>query len=81
MLRRLSFGESLGSESNLSVSLRSISGRGGFGAPGLNLAANFHRRFKNASEIFVNYGTPAADATVQRVIVKYVLRLGSAAGT
>lgn len=47
----------------------------------MNLAANYHRRFANNSEVFVNYGTPAATATVQRLIVKYVLRLGSAAGT
>lgn len=50
-LRRLTIGEALGGESNLSVSLRSISGRGGFGSPGVNLAANFHRRFANDSEL------------------------------
>lgn len=80
-LRRISIGQALGNESNFAVSLRSISGRGGFGSPGVNLAANYHRRFANNSEVFVNYGTPAATATVQRLIVKYVLRLGSAAGT
>jgi len=80
-LRRISFGEAFGDESNLSISLRSISGNGGFAVPGLNLAGSFHRRFKNASEIFLNYGTPAANSTLQRFIAKYVLRLGSGAGT
>jgi len=80
-LRRISLGEALGAESNLSVSLRSISGTGGFALPGLNLAATYHRRFRNDSELFVNYGTPAAPATLQRIIVKYVLRVGSGAGT
>ncbi len=80
-LRRISLGESLGEESNLSLSLREISGTGGFAVPGLNLAASYHRRFTNGNELFVNYGTPAASATVQRLILKYVLRLGSAAGT
>jgi hypothetical protein len=61
--------------------LRAINGTGGFSVPGVNLAASFHRRFGNDSELFVNYGTPAASQTLQRVIVKYVLRLGSAAGT
>jgi hypothetical protein len=80
-LRRLTLGESFGDESNLTISLRDIAGTGGFAAPGLNLAAGFHRRFRNDSELFVNYGTPAANSTLQRVIVKYLLRLGSGAGT
>ncbi len=81
ILRRFSFGQALGNESNLSLSLRSVSGNGGFGTPGLNLAGSYHRRFANASELFINYGTPAANSTLQRVIVKYVLRLGGGAGT
>ncbi len=80
-LRRVSLGEALGADSNFAISLRSISGNGGFGVPGLDLAANYHRRFANNGELFLNYGTPAANSTVQRIIVKYVLRLGSAAGT
>jgi len=80
-LRRISLGEALGDESNLSVSLRSISGTGGFALPGLNLAASYHRRFHNDSELFINYGTPAAPATLQRIIVKYIFRAGSGAGT
>ena len=80
-LRRISLGEAIDRESNLSISLRQISGAGGFGLPGVNLAASFHRRFNNGNELFVNYGTPAAPATLQRAIVKYVLRIGSGAGT
>ncbi len=80
-LRRISLTESLGDESNLALSLRSISGNGGFGVPGLNLAAAYHRRFRNDSELFINYGTPAANASLDRLIVKYLIRIGSGAGT
>jgi len=79
-LRRVSFGETIGKDTNLSLSLRDISGRGGFASPGINLAGSFHRRFKNDSELFINYGTPAANSTLQRFVLKYVLRLGGGAG-
>ena len=80
-LRRFSLGEAFGNESNLSLSLRSINGRGGFGSPGINVSASFHQRFANAGELFINYGTPAASSTIQRVVVKYVIRFGSGSGT
>jgi hypothetical protein len=80
-LRRISLTDSLGDEASFSLSLRSISGTGGFASPGLNLAAAYHQRFRNNSEVFVNYGTPAANATIQRWIVKYLVRIGSGAGT
>lgn len=80
-LRRFSLGEAFGNESNLSLSLRSINGRGGFGSPGINVSASYHQRFTNAGELFINYGTPAANSTIQRVVVKYVLRFGSGSGT
>jgi len=80
-LRRISLTEALGNESSFSLALRSISGNGGFAAPGVNLAAAFHQRFRNNSEVFVNYGTPAANSTLQRWIVKYLIRIGSGAGT
>ncbi len=80
-LRRFSFGEAFGNESNLSLSLRSVNGRGGFGSPGIDVSASYHKRFSNAGELFVNYGTPAASSTIQRVVVKYVLRFGSGSGT
>lgn len=80
-LRRVTLGETLGADSNISVSLRSISGRGGFAVPGLNLAASFHRHFLNGDDLYINFGTPAANQTLNRLIVKYVLRFGGGAGT
>ena len=80
-LRRISLGESLGADSNFSVGLRSINGTGGFALPGLNLAASYHRKFRNGDELFFNYGTPAATATLDRFTLKYVFRSGEGAGT
>ncbi|HEY4440214.1 MAG TPA: hypothetical protein VGN14_07135, partial [Candidatus Elarobacter sp.] len=79
-LRRLTLGEAVDANTNFSIALRAINGNGGFALPGVNLAASFHHRFANDSELFVNYGTPAAPYTLQRVIVKYVLRVGGGAG-
>ncbi|HZT12040.1 MAG TPA: hypothetical protein VFA29_04530 [Candidatus Baltobacteraceae bacterium] len=81
-LRRISLNESLGHESNLSLSIRSINGLGGF-APqtGTNLAIGYHRRFTSGNELFADYGTPSAYSTLRRFIVKYVLRTGGDAGT
>jgi uncharacterized protein DUF5916 len=81
-LRRVSLGVNLGPESNLTFSLRSINGVGGF-APkqGTNFAAAFHRRFPGGNELFINYGTPAAFTTLNRLIIKYLFRLGGGAGT
>src|SRR5947209_1983234 len=80
-LRRLTLGETIDANTNFSVSLRGISGTGGFAQPGVNLAASLHHRFKNDSELFFNYGTPAAPTTLQRVVLKYVLRTGGGSGT
>jgi hypothetical protein len=81
-LRRVSLGVNLGPDSNFTFSLRSINGSGGF-APqqGRNISAAFHKRFANGNELFVNFGTPAAPTTLDRLIVKYLLRLGGDAGT
>jgi hypothetical protein len=80
-LRRASLGFNMGASSNLTLSLRSINGRGGFSTqPGLNLAAAFHTR-TNHGDLYVNFGSPSAFATLDRVIVKYVLRIGADAGT
>jgi hypothetical protein len=81
ILRSVSVGESFGPETNLTLALRSINGRGGFAAPGLNFAAALHNKFRSGSEIFLSYGTPAAPATLDRFIVKYLLRIGGGAGT
>jgi hypothetical protein len=81
-LRRISLGESLDAESNVSVSLRAINGRGGFAqSPGSNIALAYHRRFTGGNELFVDYGTPAAFNTLHRFIIKYVLHVGGDAGT
>jgi len=80
-LRRISLGESLGADSNLSIVLRGINGRGGFApSEGTNAAFAYHRRFSSGDELFVDYGTPAAGATLHRLTLKYVLHLGGDAG-
>jgi len=81
-LRRLSVGYSLSSESTVSLSFRSINGLGGFATQtGSNLAFAFHDRFRGGNELYVDYGTPAASATLHRLIVKYVFHAGADAGT
>jgi hypothetical protein len=81
ILRSIAVGESLGTDSNITLALRTINGTGGFAQPGLNFAGSFHTRFANGNELFVNYGSPAAPVSLDRLIIKYVLRLGGAAGT
>ncbi|MBV8245743.1 MAG: hypothetical protein JOZ38_07470 [Candidatus Eremiobacteraeota bacterium] len=80
-LRRISFGETLGPDANVSISLRNISGIGGSAIPGTNVAASYHAKFRNGSELFFNYGTPAANTTLDRFILKYVFHTGGGAGT
>jgi hypothetical protein len=75
-LRRFTLAVPLGRDGNASIAYRDVSGRGGFATPGRNLAASLRKRFSNGNELFVNYGTPAANATLDRWIVKYLLRLG-----
>jgi hypothetical protein len=81
LLRSVALGESLGPDTNVTLALRAINGNGGFALPGVNFAAGFHTKFRSGSELFVNYGTPAAPVTLDRLIVKYVLRLGGGEGT
>lgn len=81
LLRSVALGDSLGPDTEVTLAYRAISGRGGFALPGDNLAAAFHTKFHNGSELFVNFGTPAATATLDRLIVKYLLRFGGGAGT
>jgi hypothetical protein len=75
-LRRVSVAMPFGRDGNASIAYRDVSGRGGFAIPGRNLAASVRRRFHNGNELFVNYGTPAATSTLDRLIVKYLIRLG-----
>ncbi len=81
ILRSIAIGESLGPDTNMTLALRGINGTGGFASPGVNLAAGFHEKLPNGNELFVNYGTPAASVSLDRLIVKYVLRFGGGEGT
>jgi len=80
-LRRITLGETLGPDSNISFSLRTISGLGGFATPGVNFSASYHRHFLTGNDLYINFGTPASTTTLNRLIVKYVLRVGGGAGT
>ncbi len=74
-LRRFTLSLPLGLSGAFSVQYRDISGRGGNAIPGKNLAASFRHRFANGSELFVNYGTPNATMSLDRLIVKYLIRI------
>ncbi len=81
-LRRLTVTRAFGNEGELALALREISGTGGFASPGEDLAVSYHQRFRNQSQLFVEYGSPASYTTLQRFIIKYVYHLGSGgAGT
>ena len=79
-LRRVSVGLNTSATTSMTLSLRSINGRGGFAIPGLNLAAAFHARMQSG-DLYVNFGSPSAFQTLDRFIVKYILRIGADAGT
>jgi hypothetical protein len=74
-LRRLSFSTSIGPGGTASISYRVISGNGGFALPGYNFAFGLHKKFRNGNELFANYGTPAANTTLDRFVVKYLFRI------
>ena len=74
-LRRVTIGETLGQDANLSFSLRAINGLGGFATPGVNFAASYHRHYPTG-DLYINYGSPAANATLNRLIIKYVFHVG-----
>ena len=81
-LRRISIGYNLSSESTLTISFRNINGLGGFSTqPGTNIAVGFHERFRGGNELYVNYGSPAANTTLNRTIMKYVFHVGADEGT
>jgi hypothetical protein len=81
-LRSVSLAVNLSDESTFTVALRNINGYGGFATQiGNNLAVAFHERFRGGNELYVNYGSPAAGATIDRLIVKYVFHAGADAGT
>jgi hypothetical protein len=81
-LRRISIGYNLSAESTITIGYRSINGLGGFSTqPGTNFAFAFHDRFRGGNELYVNYGSPAANTTLNRTIVKYVFHVGADEGT
>jgi hypothetical protein len=80
-LRRVGIGASLGPNANVSLSLRSINGTGGFALPGTNIAATFHRHWDNGDDLYLDFGTPAATSTLDRFIAKYVFHVGPLPGT
>jgi hypothetical protein len=81
-LRRVSLGYNISSDSSFSLELRDINGYGGFATQiGNNLALAYHQRFAAGNELYINYGSPAAGATLNRLIVKFVLHEGADAGT
>ena len=81
-LRRVSLEYNVSNESSLSLELRDINGYGGFATQiGNNLAVAFHQRFRAGNELYVNFGSPAAGATLNRLIVKFVFHAGADAGT
>jgi len=79
-LRRVGLERALGADSNVSLSFRSINGTGGFALPGTDVALAYHRHWTNGNDLYINFGTPAATSTLDRLIVKYVLHLGPLPG-
>jgi hypothetical protein len=83
-LRRVSLGYNLTNESSFSLELRDINGLGGFANEtqiGNNFALAYHQRFLAGNELYINFGSPASGATLNRLIVKYILHEGADAGT
>ncbi len=81
-LRRVSLGYAISDESTFTLGLRDINGYGGFATQiGNNLAVGFHERFLHGNELYIDYGSPASGATLNRLIVKYVFHAGADEGT
>jgi hypothetical protein len=80
-LRRIGIERALGADANISLSLRSINGTGGFALPGTNFALAYHRHWTSGNDLYINFGTPASTSTLDRLIVKYVFHVGPQAGT
>jgi hypothetical protein len=81
-LRRVSLGYNFNADTSLSVGLRDINGLGGFATQtGNNLAVGFHELFAHGNELYVNYGSPAAGYTLNRLIVKFIFHSGADTGT
>src|SRR5581483_2998178 len=79
-LRRISLTRAFDKDTSFAIGLRSINGIGGFAVPGTNIALSFHRRFRNEDQLYIDYGTPAANQTLHRIIAKYVFHAGGETG-
>jgi hypothetical protein len=75
-LRKVTFGWSIDSDTTFSLALRSISGTGGFATPGLNFSAGIHRVYDSGNELYISFGTPGANQTINRFTVKYAFKAG-----
>lgn len=80
-LRSVAVTRSFGKNASLALGLREINGNGGYALPGTNLAVSYHQRFNNLDELYVDYGTPAAISTLNRLIVKFIFHVGGDTGT
>jgi hypothetical protein len=81
-LRSVSLGINLTRDSTLTLAVRNINGYGGFATNvGNNLALAYHEHFRSGDELYVNYGSPAAGDTLDRLIVKFIFHAGADAGT
>ena len=80
-LRSISLSRSFGRNASLAVAFRSVNGTGGLAQTGSNLALLYQQRFVNADMLYLEYGTPAAAATLHRFIAKYVFHMGGGTGT
>lgn len=81
-LRRVTVGVNLSKDASLTLALRDIDGLGGFATQvGNNLAVAFNQHFRNGNQLFINFGSPAAGATLNRLIVKFVFHAGADEGT
>lgn len=80
VLRRIAVGAALGRNFSGSLALRTINGRGGFAVPGTNLSAGLRAHFRSGDDLFLNFGSPSASRTLDRLLVKYVFKVGGAEG-
>jgi len=77
-LRRLIVTETVRGAASVSLEYRSITGTIGAITPpsGNNLALNFHQLYPNGNNLYLSIGTPSANQTLNRFIVKYVFVTG-----
>ncbi len=76
-LRRVSLGWSVDRSTTLALALRDISGTGGFAVPGTNFSASLHTLYSGGNELYLSFGTPAANQTINRFLIKYVFKSNS----